>query len=983
MKKRLLSLFTACLMLMSAVLPAASAENKESEIHISTVEEFRDFAQECTLDEYSVGLRVFLDADIDFENEPVYPVPTFSGSFDGMGHVLSNVILATDGSHQGLFRYLQSDGKIENLNVKGIVEPDGSASQTGGIVGTSFGEISGCVFTGTVSGINYVGGIAGDNYGTIDGCGVSGNISGKRFTGGIAGYSEGTIINCTNDSRVNTGITAGGLEIDRIDIGQLTNGKLTGAEDTDVVSDTGGIAGYSAGTVENCINNGAVGYPHYGYNVGGIAGRQAGFIHDCSNNGSVTGRKDIGGIVGQMEPYLILKRASTLADEIRILQGTVNGALANLSGQSAAVADALWSIKDSAYYIADSYWNEDFIFPDEPYIPDIDIPIEPDPETPGEPEQPSPEPDTPAEPEQQGEPLPAEPGEQTAEESDGEAAESLAFTGAEGGIVFLRPDYSGMIRKLSETEPENGQTEPPGEEQPEAGTQQDSLPEINRDKLRDDLDMISGGFDDLNVAIAGTGASLSGDLASVSGQLSKIMIMMADALSGTADRKYFNDVSENEPDNSVQGKVRSCVNSGTVEGDTDVGGIVGDMGIEYEFDLENELMSVVTANNIISSTYDSKCILQDNTNRGAVCSKKDNSGGIAGQQELGTIRGCSSFGEVRSSEGNRVGGIVGNSFSSVNKCYAMCRLDGKEYVGGICGFGTRILDCATLVDVGNVTACCGAIAGWADIADGKSVSGNLYVHRRLGAIDGISYSGKAAAVGYDELIKIRELPEEFRSLHICFTANGETVGEIPFEYGGSIDASQLPEVPKKNGYSGAWPEYDFSELYFNDTLEALYSTNLSALSAADPNKKEDRAKILVESSFDSSAKLYLNEYMGDSPDEALGITREKWVLNIDGVGAEEVYTVRFLPPEPESRIGKIELFRKTDEEWIRLDTEKKGSYLTFKASGEQLVLAAVEAEKNDRAVAVGMAAAGAAAICVTGLCLRKARKKKSAIQTEK
>ena len=41
-----------------------------------------------------------------------------------------------------------------------------------------------------------------------------------------------------------------------------------------------------------------------GYNVGGIAGRSCGFISGCTNSGTVYGRKDVGGVVGQMEPYI-------------------------------------------------------------------------------------------------------------------------------------------------------------------------------------------------------------------------------------------------------------------------------------------------------------------------------------------------------------------------------------------------------------------------------------------------------------------------------------------------------------------------------------------------------------------------------------------------------------------------------------------------------------------------------------------------------
>ena len=75
--------------------------------------------------------------------------------------------------------------------------------------------------------------------------------------------------------------------------------------------DTGGIVGYSSGVVQSCVNRGTVGYPHVGYNTGGIAGRQDSYLSGCTNSGTVYGRKDVGGIVGQAEPYVLVDLAGT------------------------------------------------------------------------------------------------------------------------------------------------------------------------------------------------------------------------------------------------------------------------------------------------------------------------------------------------------------------------------------------------------------------------------------------------------------------------------------------------------------------------------------------------------------------------------------------------------------------------------------------------------------------------------------------------
>ena len=151
MKRKIFSLVLAAALLLG-LLPQAMAE--DDVLHISTVEELEDFARSCTLVEYSAGLKVQLDEDLDLEGRAFSPIPSFSGSFDGGSHTIKNFVLGTDGSHQGFFRYLQTGGSIKNLNLEGRVEPDNSRCQVGGLVGSSYGSIENCSFKGKVSGLN-------------------------------------------------------------------------------------------------------------------------------------------------------------------------------------------------------------------------------------------------------------------------------------------------------------------------------------------------------------------------------------------------------------------------------------------------------------------------------------------------------------------------------------------------------------------------------------------------------------------------------------------------------------------------------------------------------------------------------------------------------------------------------------------------------------------------------------------------------------
>ena len=119
----------------------------------------------------------------------------------------------------------------------------------------------------------------------------------------MAGENLGTVENCRNDSYVNIQSVDPALSADMLSISDIRDLLALASPDTlNLTSDTGGIVGYSSGTVTDCRNRGAVGYQHLGYNVGGVVGRSCGYIAGCANDGAVYGRKEVGGIVGQAEP---------------------------------------------------------------------------------------------------------------------------------------------------------------------------------------------------------------------------------------------------------------------------------------------------------------------------------------------------------------------------------------------------------------------------------------------------------------------------------------------------------------------------------------------------------------------------------------------------------------------------------------------------------------------------------------------------------
>ncbi len=189
----------------------------------------------------------------------------------------------------------------------------------GGIVGVaSGGEITGCRYSGSLSGISRVGGIAGSAKGlSLAGCSVNANIRAENFAtettnpyyaGGLVGYAETVAISAGRAAgSVWAARYAGGIA------GQLLRGEAAASASAASVSGErymGGIAGAVSGAaVKNCYTTGLV-LAEAGY-AGGIAGivqsgspsgkKYGGSVTNCYSLAGVEGRGGYaGGIAGQL-----------------------------------------------------------------------------------------------------------------------------------------------------------------------------------------------------------------------------------------------------------------------------------------------------------------------------------------------------------------------------------------------------------------------------------------------------------------------------------------------------------------------------------------------------------------------------------------------------------------------------------------------------------------------------------------------------------
>lgn len=191
-------------------------------------------------------------------------ITSFSGSYDGQGHIITHLFVDRTGSYMGFF------GKIDHTIIKnlGLESIDITGDRRiGGIVGSSYySSIEYCYTTGNVAATSdMVGGIVGENYvdGTIRNCysrcaiattslgggitGTNGNlckinscystgtVTGTSNIGGISGYGYDVAANCfwdTSTSGIVTSIGGTGVNTTTmIDLATFTDTTTTGLEE--------------------------------------------------------------------------------------------------------------------------------------------------------------------------------------------------------------------------------------------------------------------------------------------------------------------------------------------------------------------------------------------------------------------------------------------------------------------------------------------------------------------------------------------------------------------------------------------------------------------------------------------------------------------------------------------------------------------------------------------------------------------------------
>jgi subtilisin family serine protease len=295
---------------LSTTSSVVTVEVKPTEI--STAEELFAFAARVngpnirsSEGDNVAGKTFVLTADIDLGDTPWTPIGTyyddsysfsgaymneFSGIFDGQGHTITGLNVATENlskwhtSYAGLFGYTK-DATVHNLSVEGCVNTS-AMRYVGGIVGYAAGSatLDNLAFKGDVTASSRVAGVVGFVGQTncksfVTGCVAQGKVTASAYAGGVVGVAGNTAVaNCYNWAEIDCPSRAAGIvgsvsssssgyNLDGVSIGNCYNvGKIDAEGDGD--EDT---TDYYGAIVSDCATT----YPSANYYLDSSCSRDA------------------------------------------------------------------------------------------------------------------------------------------------------------------------------------------------------------------------------------------------------------------------------------------------------------------------------------------------------------------------------------------------------------------------------------------------------------------------------------------------------------------------------------------------------------------------------------------------------------------------------------------------------------------------------------------------------------------------------------
>lgn len=263
-------------------------------------------------------------------NNGWFPLPDFSGKFNGNNHSITGLTINRTTNDASLFKSITNSGKVENLiltnvNIKG-------AERVGAITAQNFGLIENCHVSGTVESststdFNNVGGIAGRNainngVGVIKNSSSSATIIGnKQHVGGISGVTR-------DGARIESCYSTGDITAAWGRVGGISGGLGTSSEIKE---------SYATGTITSNGNLPA----------GGLVGNFNGSIYNSYATGKVVSNNNIaGGLVGNGGASTLIFNSYATGE---VSGNSIGGFIGELNENAVnnAISNSFWDVEAS------------------------------------------------------------------------------------------------------------------------------------------------------------------------------------------------------------------------------------------------------------------------------------------------------------------------------------------------------------------------------------------------------------------------------------------------------------------------------------------------------------------------------------------------------------------------------------------------------------------------------------------------------------
>ena len=518
------------------------------------------------------------------------------------------------------------------------------------------------------------------------------------------------------------------------------------------------------------------------------------------------------------------------------------------------------------------------------------------------------------------------------------------------------------------------------------------------DSLNAAVNELSHSFNGMYRDMMASGNKMVGQMKGMMGTMSG-MVQTMEKLNEGLNIKIIDISKEDTPENT-QTKISDCVNFGAVCGETYAGGIAGIADIEdttTQEDVQGKLTMSTEGEMIM------RLVIRDCRNEGTISAGKQYAGGIVGKMTVGAIFHGMNTGGINALNADYAGGIAGSSETYITDSFSRCMISGKQYVGGIAGYGTEVTDCYAVSDIAAATKFAGGILGYTDpLPDeetGLILDNHYYLDgKNLGGIDGISYEGSTAPMTIEEFLAVEGLDDSFRTVTIRFAADGQEDVLMHVDLGETLALGKIPRLETGEQELYQWQlEEDvqtempamgeaaavqyisrsrLSKILFDQSYTATFDAK-NMVVATEKKTESGRPLALAVGAFNADTELKLTDIRAQEPVVQDITVLENWKVTMKDTGIRKLHYHIPKGIHPEEILLHVQ---DGTGSWAQREFTVEGSYLIFPfAYGERGFALEVRVEEQSSVPVSAVVSGAVAALLIAGVALKKRKAKKETV----